>query len=117
MNSTRSAVTNLRFSFTVGGSGQCSSAKLPQGKIAASVASPLKLTAAHRGGYTTYIVGRSTPKTSNGISTIPTTFKLSPGDKVKGVMDIGFNYNHPTGGSGLFTVGDCSLTLMGFAKR
>jgi hypothetical protein len=116
VNKTRTAVTKLRLSFTVGPTGQCTSTKLPAGKVVASIAAPLKLTAAHRGGYTTYIVGRSTPKTSNGITAIPRTFRLSSGRKVRGTLYLAFNYDGPKAGDGLLLIADCSLYVY-FHKR
>ena len=107
----RTAVTGLHFSFENGTTptSTCTSAQLPTGKITASIGKKLKITAAHRGGYTTYIVGRNTPKTSNGISAIPATFKLSTGGTAKGTLFLFWDWNAPKNGSAGFVVGGCAM--------
>jgi len=111
VNKKRTSVSGLHFSFENGltPTATCSSTKLPAAKITASISKKLRISAAHRGGYTTSIVGRSTPKTSNGISPIPATFKLSTGGTVKGSLYLAWNYDGPKAGSGGFIVGDCSF--------
>jgi len=94
----------------------CTSSTLPTGTVVASIAAPLKLTAAHRGGSTTYIVGRSTPKTSNGITPIAKTFRLSTGGTAKGTMYLAFRSDRPTFGDGVLTVADCTVSAF-FHKR
>lgn len=119
INKKRSSLSGFRYTFVVGDdtNSACSpSDTLPEGKITASITAPLKLSIARRGGYTAYIVGRSTPKTSNGITAIPKTFRLSSGGTAKGTMYLAFNYDRPKSGDGQLIIGDCTL-LLGFHKR
>jgi len=118
VNKKRTAVTGLHFTFenSLTSTATCTSNGLPTGTITASVSKKLKIKAAHRGGYTTYIVGRSTPKTSNGISSIPETFRLSTGGTVKGTLYMFWSYNGPKSGSGGFTLPGCSF-YPSFKKR
>ena len=111
VNKKRTSVSGLHFRFENGDTptAGCSSSTFPTGKITVSISKKLKITAAHRGGYTTYIVGRSTPKTSNGITAIPETFKLSTGGTAKGTLYLFWNYDGPKNGSGGLVVGDCSF--------
>ena len=111
VTSRRTSVSGLRFSFENGltPTSTCTSNKLPTGKITASLSKKLKITAAHRGGYTTYIVGRSTPKTSNGITAVPETFKLGGGKTAKGTLYLAWNYDGPKSGSGGIIIGDCAF--------
>ena len=111
VNAARTTVSKLRLSFTVANAdgADCWSSTLPAGKLTITVSSPLKLRPATRGGTTSYIVGRSTPKTSSGITPIPVTFHLSTGGTAKGTLDLVFYTDKPgTGGSGI-TIAECTL--------
>jgi hypothetical protein len=119
VNKQRSSLSGFRYTFVVGNDADsvCSpSPTLPEGKITVSIKAPLKLSVARRGGYTAYIVGRSTPKTSNGITAIPKTFRLSSGGTAKGTMYLVFNYDRPKSGDGQLIIAGCTL-LLGFHKR
>jgi hypothetical protein len=118
VNKARTSVSGLRFVVASGPetTDDCTSATLPTGKLTLSIAKHLKIVAAHRGGYTVYIVGRSTPKTSSGITPIPETFKLSSGGTVKGTLSLTFSADHPKSGDGQIVVAGCTL-YTGFRKR
>jgi hypothetical protein len=112
VNKKRSSLSGFRYTFVVGNDADsvCSPAPtLPEGKITATIKAPLKLSVARRGGYTAYIIGRSTPKTSNGITAIPETFRLSSGGTAKGTMYLAFNYDRPKSGDGQLIIAGCNL--------
>jgi hypothetical protein len=116
VNAARTQMTGIHFSFTSGMTGQCTEQGLPDGKLTATIAAPQKLVAAHRGGYTSYIVGRSTPSTSNGVTAIPMKYRTSPGGKQTGTMYLIFQYDKPRIGGGEIIIDGCTLVI-GFHKR
>jgi hypothetical protein len=107
----RTSVAKLHFRFTVAQAdgADCWSETLPAGSLTISVATALKLHTARRGGVTSYIVGRSTPKTSSGVTPIPVTFSLSTGGTAKGTLDLVFSADKPSTGEGGITIADCTF--------
>jgi len=120
INKARTSVSGFRISLTVDADGtnadaDCTTTKLPAGKLSVTITKPMKLVAAHRGGSTTYIVGRSTPSTSNGITPIAETFHLG-GTTAKGTIYLAWTSPNAVGGDGEVSIEGCDL-LVGFHKQ
>lgn len=120
INKKRTSVSGFKIALTVDADGtnpkaDCTSSTLPAGNLVASITKPLKLVAAHRGGYTTYIVGRSTPKTSNGITPIAETFHLG-GTTAKGTIYLAWISPDAVGGDGEVSIEGCNI-VVGFHKK
>jgi hypothetical protein len=69
---------------------------------------PYKLSIATRGGYRLWIVGKNTPKSSDGYSLIKAKF-LFGGETVSGKVKMIWNDDASRSGSGVFAIGGCEL--------
>jgi hypothetical protein len=74
----------------------------------------LKITIARRGGYASWIIGKNTPKTSDGVTEIAATF-VKDGAEVKGTIKMVWQYDNPKRGSGEIEFPGCQL-LFNFKK-
>ena len=69
---------------------------------------PYSLSIASRGGYSSWIVGKNAPKTSDGYKPVKAKFLLG-GKTVSGKLKMLWNDDQLKSGSGNFTIGDCGL--------
>jgi hypothetical protein len=73
-----------------------------------SVKGTFRLRKATRGGFTSWIVGRAAPATSDGVKTI--AVKVTRGaERLDGAMKLIFSYDNRRTGSGELTFGDCTV--------
>ncbi|HWF74651.1 MAG TPA: hypothetical protein VG186_14970 [Solirubrobacteraceae bacterium] len=76
-----------------------------------SVLGTHKLTTASRGGYTSWILGKNTPKTSSGVSTVRVKVRQA-GTTTTGAIDIIFAIaGNTTRNDGLLEFGSCALSF------
>lgn len=80
-----------------------------------TVSGTQRLTTTSRGGYTNWLIGRSTPKTSSGVSTVKVTIHQA-GQTMTGGLDIVFAVGgNKRDNDGELTFGSCVLSF--FASR
>lgn len=67
-----------------------------------------KLGVASRGGYSTWIVGKNTPKTSDGVTPISLTFSIK-GMPFKALFKVTFQYDNFKRGTGELRFANCLI--------
>jgi hypothetical protein len=78
------------------------------GTTPVSVKGPLRMRRATRGGFTSWIVGRSAPSTSDGVKPIPVTV-VRGDERLDGRLKVIFTYDNRRTGSGEVTFAGCTL--------
>jgi opacity protein-like surface antigen len=73
-----------------------------------------RLRVASRGGYSTWIVGKNTPETPDGVTPIKLTFEVK-GTPFRAMFKITFDYDNFKRGSGQLRFGNC-LIQFDFSK-